>query len=187
MEAVTGQGAMDYIRKLEEELGQAAEVFRSGPFDIAARVTKLATEMRDREKEISKLKAQIAGGGSRDPLAAREQIGPYFLLVHDAGVADPKILRESADKLKPRMDPGVLVLAGEAEGKVSIVCAVTPGAQGKIQAGAVVGMLAKDLGGKGGGRADMAQGGGALPAGSSLADVIERWKAKMADHLSSTK
>ena len=183
MEAVTGAGAMAYVRKLEDELGQAAETFRSGPFDIAARVVKQAAELREREKEIAKLKAQIASGGSRDPLASREQIGPYFLLVHDAGVADPKILRESADKLRPRMEPGVLVLAGVAEGKVSIVCAVTPGAQAKLPAGAIVGMLAKDLGGKGGGRADMAQGGGALPAGSSLADVIERWTAKLREHL----
>jgi len=186
MEAVTGAGAMEYVRKLENELGSAAEAFRCGTFDVAARVGKQAAEMRERDKEIGKLKAQIASGGSRDPLSAREQVGPYFLLVHDAGVADPKIMRESADKLRPRMDPGVLVLAGVAEGKVSIVCAVTPGAQAKVQAGAIVAMLAKDLGGKGGGRADMAQGGGALPAGSSLAEVIERWTVKLREHLTKT-
>ena len=186
MEAVTGVGAVEYVRKMENELGAAAETFRCGSFDIAARVVKQVAELRDRDKEIAKLKSQIASGGSRDPMAAREQVGPYFLLVHDAGVADPKIMRESADKLRPRMDPGVLVLAGAAEGKVSIVCAVTPGAQAKIQAGAIVGMLAKDLGGKGGGRADMAQGGGALPAGSSLAEIIERWTGKLREHLTAT-
>jgi alanyl-tRNA synthetase len=175
MEAVTGEGAMGYLRKLEDELGQAAETLRSGIFDIAARVTKQNAELRDRDKEIAKLKAQIASGGAQDPLAKREQVGGISLLVHDAGVADPKIMRESADKLKLKLDPGVLVLAGAADGKVSIVCAVTPGAQAKVQAGAIVGLLAKDLGGKGGGRPDMAQGGGALPAGASLADVIERW------------
>ena len=81
----------------------------------------------------------------------------------------------------------MLVLAGEAEGKVSIVCAVTPGAQAKVQAGAIVGMLAKDLGGKGGGRADMAQGGGPLPAGSSLAEILERWTAKLREQLAAAK
>jgi alanyl-tRNA synthetase len=85
------------------------------------------------------------------------------------------------------MDPGVLVLAGAAEGKVAIVCAVTPGAQAKLQAGAIVGMLAKDIGGKGGGRADMAQGGGALPVGGSLAEVIDRWTTKLREHLAATK
>jgi alanyl-tRNA synthetase len=183
MEAVTGRGAMEYLRKLEAELASAAESFRSGTFEVAARVAKQAAELRECEKEVGKLKAQIASGGGRDPLAAREQVGKYYLLVHDAGVADPKIMRESADKLRPRMDPGVLVLAGAAEGKVSIVCAVTPGAQDKVQAGAIVGMLAKDLGGKGGGRADMAQGGGALPAGQTIANVVEGWTAKLRDHL----
>jgi len=183
MEAVTGRGAMDYLRRLEAELAEAAESFRSGTFEVAARVAKQTTELREQEKEIGKLKAQIASGGGRDPLAAREQVGKYFLLVHDAGVSDPKIMRESADKLRARMDPGVLVLAGADEGKVAIVCAVTPGAQDRVQAGAIVGMLAKDLGGKGGGRADMAQGGGALPAGQTLAQIIEGWTAKLRDQL----
>jgi alanyl-tRNA synthetase len=178
---------MAHVRKLEDELGQAAEAFRSGLFDVASRVAKQATELRERDKEIAKLKGQIASGGSRDPLSSREQIGPYFLLVHDVGVADPKIMRESADKLRARMEPGVLVLAGAAEGKVAIVCAVTPGAQAKLNAGAIVGMLAKDLGGKGGGRADMAQGGGALPAGSTLAEVIERWTGKLREHVGTVK
>ncbi len=187
LEAVTGQGAIAYVRRLEDELGLAAETFRSGPFDIAARAAKQSAELREREKEIARLKAQIASGGARDPLAAREQVGDYYLLVHDVGVADPKIMRESADKLRPRMDPGVLVLAGAADGKVSIVCAVTPGAQAKLQAGAIVGMLAKDLGGKGGGRADMAQGGGALPAGTSLAEILDRWSAKLREHLEAAR
>jgi alanyl-tRNA synthetase len=187
LEAVTGQGAMAYVRRLEDELGQAASAFRCGLFEIGGRVEKQTTELRERDKEIAKLKAQIASGGARDPLAAREQVGDVYLLVHDAGVADPKIMRESADKLRPRMDPGVLVLAGAADGKVSIVCAVTPGAQAQVQAGAVVAMLAKDLGGKGGGRPDMAQGGGALPAGTSLAEVIERWTAKLRAHLATAK
>ncbi|MBN2577130.1 MAG: alanine--tRNA ligase, partial [Deltaproteobacteria bacterium] len=187
LEAVCGQAALAYLRRLEDELGQAASAFRCGPFDIGARVEKQIAELRERDKEIAKLKAQIASGGARDPLAGRERVGDIYLLVHDAGVADPRIMRESADKLRPRMDPGVLVLAGAAEGKVSIVCAVTPGAQPKLQAGAIVGLLAKDLGGKGGGRADMAQGGGTLPAGSSLGEIIERWTAKLREHITAAE
>jgi alanyl-tRNA synthetase len=183
MEAVTGKGAMEYLRKLEDELAQAAESFRAGTFEVAARVAKQTAELRDSEKEIAKLKAQIASGGGRDPLGAREQVGKYYLLVHDTGVADPKIMRESADKLRARMDPGVLVLVGAAEGKVAMVCAVTPGAQDKLQAGPIVAMLAKDLGGKGGGRPDMAQGGGALPAGSTLAQLLETWTAKLREQV----
>ena len=106
-------------------------------------------------------------------------MGKYWLLVHDVGVGDPKILRETADKLKPRMDPGVLVLVGAVEGKVAMVCAVTPAAQDKLNAGKIVNLLLQDLGGKGGGRPDMAQGGAALPAEVTLNQIEQRWTEKL--------
>jgi alanyl-tRNA synthetase len=77
------------------------------------------------------------------------------------------------------MDPGVLVLVGAAEGKIAMVCAVTPGAQDKLNAGKVVGLLLQDLGGRGGGRPDMAQGGAALPADAPLGDVVQRWSSRL--------
>ncbi len=179
LEAVTGLGALALVRRMENELAEAAAILRAGPFEVAARLEKQQTELRDRDKEISKLKAQIAGGGSRDPLANRQQVGRYWLLVHDVGVGDPKILRETADKLKPRMDPGVLVLVGAVEGKVAMVCAVTPAAQDKLNAGKIVNLLLQDLGGKGGGRPDMAQGGAALPADATLSEIVQRWTEKL--------
>jgi alanyl-tRNA synthetase len=94
-------------------------------------------------------------------------------------VGDPKILRETADKLKPRMDPGVLVLVGAVEGKVAMVCAVTSAAQDKLNAGKIVNLLLQDLGGKGGGRPDMAQGGAVLPGEPSLSEILQRWTEKL--------
>jgi alanyl-tRNA synthetase len=179
LEAVTGLGALALVRRMENELGEAASILRAAPFEVAARLEKQQGELRDREKEIGKLKAQIASGGSRDPLAHRQQIGKYWLLVHDVGVGDPKILRETADKLKPRMDPGVLVLVGAVEGKVAMVCAVTPAAQDKLNAGKIVNLLLQELGGKGGGRQDMAQGGAALPADTTLGDIVQRWTERL--------
>ena len=179
LEAVTGLGALALVRSMEDELAEAAAILRAGPFEVAARVDKQQTELRDRDKEISKLKAQIASGGSRDPLANRQQVGKFWLLVHDVGVGDPKILRETADKLKPRMDPGVLVLVGAAEGKLAMVCAATPAAQDKLNAGKVVNLLLQDVGGKGGGRPDMAQGGAALPASMTLAEIVQGWTEKL--------
>ena len=179
LEAVTGLGALVLVRRMENELGDAAAILRAGPFEVAARLEKQQFELRDREKEISKLKAQIASGGSRDPLANRQQVGEHWLLVHDVGVGDPKILRETADKLKLRMDPGVLVLLGAAEGKVAVVCAVTSAAQKKLNAGKIVTLLLQDLGGKGGGRPDMAQGGAALPADTTLDDIVQRWTERL--------
>jgi alanine--tRNA ligase len=179
LEAVTGLGALALVRRMENELGEAAAILRAGPFEVAVRVDKQQTELRDRDKEIGKLKAQIASGGSRDPLSNRQQVGKYWLLVHDVGVGDPKILRETADKLKARMDPGVLVLVGAVEGKVAMVGAVTPGAQDKLNAGKIVNLLLQDLGGKGGGRPDMAQGGAALPADATLGDIVQRWTEEL--------
>ena len=179
LEAVTGLGALALVRRMENELGEAASILRAAPFEVAARLEKQQGELRDREKEIGKLKAQIASGGSRDPLAHRQQVGKYWLLVHDVGVGDPKILRETADKLKPRMDPGALVLVGAVEGKVAMVCAVTPAAQDKLNAGKIVNLLLQELGGKGGGRQDMAQGGAALPADTTLGDIVQRWTERL--------
>jgi alanyl-tRNA synthetase len=179
LEAVTGLGALALVRRMENELAEAAGILRAGPFEVAARLEKQQTELRDRDKEIGKLKAQIASGGSRDPLSNRQQVGKYWLLVHDVGVGDPKILRETADKLKPRMEPGALVLVGAVEGKVAMACAVTPGAQDKLNAGKIVNLLLQDLGGKGGGRPDMAQGGAALPADATLGDIVQRWTEKL--------
>jgi alanyl-tRNA synthetase len=179
LEAVTGLGTLALVRRMESELAEASAILRAGPFEVAARVDRQQTELRNREKEISKLKAQIASGGSRDPLANRQQAGKYWLLVHDVGVGDPKILRETVDKLKARMDPGVLVLTGTAEGKVAMVCAVTPAAQDKLHAGKIVNLLLQDLGGKGGGRPDMAQGGAALPTDATLTEFVQRWGEKL--------
>ena len=179
LEAVTGLGALALVRRMENELGEAASILRAAPFEVAARLEKQQGELRDREKEIGKLKAQIASGGSRDPLAHRQQVGKYWLLVHDVGVGDPKILRETADKLKPRMDPGALVLVGAVEGKVAMVCAVTPAAQDKLNAGKIVNLLLQELGGKDGGRQDMAQGGAALPADTTLGDIVQRWTERL--------
>jgi alanyl-tRNA synthetase len=186
IEGVTGTGALAFVRRLEGELGAAAERLKTHPLEVAARIEKQQAELREREREIAKLKAQIASGGSRDPMEEREKIGDYWLLVRDIGVGDPKTLRETADKLRAKLDPGVLVLAGADGGKVAIVCAVTPKAQEKFNAGEIVNILAQELGGKGGGRRDMAQGGGPLPdGGGGLAGVVAGWKRKIHDHVAS--
>jgi alanyl-tRNA synthetase len=180
LEAVTGEGAVGYVRRLEQELGHAAEKLRTGPLEVASRIEKQQGELREREKEIAKLKAQIAsggggGGGGNQP----EQVGKYWVLVRDVGVGDPKVLRETADKLKGKMDPGILLLAGLDDSKVALVCAVTPGAQDKFDAGQIVKALGQELGWKGGGRKDLAQGGGPLPEGPGLPAILDGWRKKV--------
>jgi alanyl-tRNA synthetase len=186
LEAVTGEGAMAYLRKLEGELSHAADRLRAGVFEVAARIEKQQAELRERDKEIGRLKAQIAsgaggaagdgaGGGGLTP----EQVGKYKVLVRDVGVGDPKVLRETADKLRSKIAPGVMVLAGAEAGKVAMVCAVTPDAQDRFDAGQIVKMLGQELGWKGGGRKDLAQGGGPLPEGPGLSAILDGWRKKV--------
>ncbi len=162
LEAVTGDGAVAYVRRLEQELANAAETLRSGPLEVAARSLRQQAELRDKDKEIARLKAQIASGGP-DRNEPPAQIGKYRVVVRDVGVADTRVLRETADGLRAKVDPGILVLAGAEEGKVQLVCAVTSQAQDKFAAGDILREIGQPFGWKGGGRKDMAQGGGPLP------------------------
>jgi len=130
------------------------------------------------------LKAQIASGGAASGGGNQaEQVGKYWVLVRDVGVGDPKVLRETADKLKGKLDPGILLLAGLDDTKVALVCAVTPGAQDRFDAGQIVKTLGQELGWKGGGRKDLAQGGGPLPEGPGLAAILEGWRKKVHDQV----
>jgi alanyl-tRNA synthetase len=175
LEAVTGAGALEHVRRLESELLAAGEQLRAGPFEIAARVEKLQAEAREREREIDKLKRKLASGGGRDLASEAREIGGVRVLATRADVADPKALREVADQLKDKLRSGVIVLAGVEGDKIALVSMVTSDLATRFNAGKIVGEVAKRVGGKGGGRADMAQGGGSDPAqlDAALAQVFE--------------
>ena len=175
IEAVTGAGAAAYVRKLEHELGAAGELLRAGLFEVSARVTKLQAEAREREKEIDRLKRKLASGGGRDLASEVREIAGVRVLATRADVADPKALREVADQLRDKIRSGVVVLAGVEGDKIALVSMVTADLTDRYNAGKIVGEVARHLGGKGGGRADMAQGGGAHPEklDEALARVYE--------------
>jgi len=163
IEAVTGEGALRHVRRLEAELSAAGEQLRAGPFEVAGRVEKLQADLREREREIEKLKRKLASGGGRDLMSEVQDIGGVRVLAARADVADAKALREVADQLKDKMRSGVVVLAGVEGDKIALVSMVTPDLVARFNAGKLVGAVAKHIGGKGGGRADMAQGGGTQP------------------------
>jgi alanyl-tRNA synthetase len=175
LEAVTGAGAVGYVRKMETELLDSARLLRAGEFEIAARVGRLQTELREQEKEIDKLRRKLASGGGRDLASEAQDVGGVRVLATRADVADPKALRDVADQLRDKVRSGVVVLAGVEGDKIALVAMVTPDLVGRFNAGKIVGEVAKMLGGKGGGRADMAQGGGSNPAAldGALARVVE--------------
>jgi alanyl-tRNA synthetase len=157
---------------MEGELLDSGRLLRAGEFEVAARIAKLQSELREQEKEIDKLRRRLASGGGRDLAAEARDVDGVRVLATRADVADAKALREVADQLRAKLGSCVLVLAGVEGDKIALVAMVTPDLVGRFNAGKIVGEVAKAVGGKGGGRADMAQGGGSQP--DALSGALER-------------
>jgi alanyl-tRNA synthetase len=163
LEAVTGAGALAYVRRMESELLESGALLRAGEFEIAARIGKLQSELREQEKEIEKLRRKLASGGGRDLVSEAQDVGGVRVLATRADVADAKALRDVGDQLRDKLRSGVIVLAGVEGQKIALVAMVTNDLISRFNAGKIVGEVAKAVGGKGGGRPDMAQGGGSEP------------------------
>jgi alanyl-tRNA synthetase len=175
IEAATGAGALAHVHRLERELIESGKLLRAGELEVASRIAKLQADERALEKELEKLRRRLASGGGRDLLSEARDVGGVRVLATRADVADPKALREVADQLRDNVRSGVIVLAGVEGDKIALVAMVTPDLTGKYNAGKIVGEVAKSVGGKGGGRPDMAQGGGSQPEllDGALARVYE--------------
>jgi len=178
IEAVTGMGALEHVRKLEAELSRASAALRSSPLEVAARVERLQKELRERERAVEELQKKLAlggSGGAKDLLAAAREVNGVRVLAARTDVGDPKALREVADQLRDRIKSGIVVVGGVAEGKVAIVAAVTADLVGRYHAGKIASEVSSAVGGKGGGRPDLAQGGGNQPdrLDAALARVYE--------------
>jgi alanyl-tRNA synthetase len=175
LEAVTGRGAIDYMRSLEDELARAGSQLKVAPMEVSARIGKLQSETRKLEKEVASLKAKIASGGSRDLLSEVAEVGGVKLLVTQTEIDDAKALRETGDSLRDRLGSGIIVLAGVAGQRVSLLAMVTKDLTNRFHAGKLLQSAAEILGGRGGGRPDMAQGGGtdAAKVPEALARVVE--------------
>ncbi|MDB4981208.1 MAG: alanyl-tRNA synthetase [Myxococcales bacterium] len=163
IEAVTGEGALAQVWRFEDELAQAGDILGGGLFEVGAKTAKLHEQLRERDREIDKLRRKLASGGGRDLLSEARDINGVRVLATRADVADAKALREVADQLTDKLKSGIVVLAGVEGDKIALVAKVTPDLVARFNAGKIVGAVSKDVGGKGGGRADMAQGGGSLP------------------------
>jgi alanyl-tRNA synthetase len=161
IEAVTGAGALDYLRKLEDELHKTGERLKAAPFEVAQRVDKLLADQKALDREIDKLKQRLAsGGGARDLMSDVVTIKGIKVLAASVEVDDAKVLRDTGDQLRDKLGSGVVVLAGTGGAEVKLVAMVTKDLVGKVSAGKLLGEIAGLLGGRAGGRPDMAQGGG---------------------------
>jgi len=163
IEAVTGKEAVLHVQKIEEELKRTAGLFKAGHLEVFDRAEKLLKQSRDQEKEIEALKGKLAAKDSGDLMGRVKEIAGVKVLAAEVSIADAKTLRDFGDKLRDRLASGVILLGSKAEGKALLLCMVTKDLTGKYSAGNIVKELAPLVGGKGGGRPDMAQAGGTKP------------------------
>jgi alanyl-tRNA synthetase len=160
VEAVTADGALAWVQGLDARVGEAAEALRAQPTELTQRIGQMLEHVKTLEKELSRVKSKLASSQGDDLSAqAREIRGARVLAAKLEGV-DAKALRETLDKLKDRLKSAVILLAVADGAKVSLIAGVTPDLTGKVKAGELVNFVAGQVGGKGGGRPDMAQAGG---------------------------
>ena len=177
IEAVTGVGALDYLRRLEGELLAVGSRLKAQPFDVAARVEKLLGEQKVLDRELAQLKQKLAsGGGGRDLVGEAVMIKGIRVLAAAVDVDDAKVLRDTADALRDKLGAGVLVLAGTGGAEVKLIAMVTKDFVGRVQAGKLLAEVAALIGGRAGGKPDMAQGGGKDAAAVPAAlDAARKW------------
>ncbi|WP_438952029.1 alanine--tRNA ligase [Porticoccus sp.] len=160
IEAVTGAHALAYLDGLEDQLVHIADLVKARPVNAAQKVAALCVEMKALEKENAQLKGRLASSAGSDLADQATTVDGVRVLLADIKDADPKSLRDTVDQLKNKLGPSVILLATVNDGKVALVAGVTSDLTGRLKAGELVQRVAVDLGGKGGGRPDMAQGGG---------------------------
>ena len=163
IEAVTGREALSHVQNSEEELKRAAGLFKAGPLEVYDRAEKLLKHTREMEKEIEALKGKLAARDSGDLISQIKEIGGVKVLAVEASIADAKTMRDFGDKLRDKLESGIILLGSKAGEKALLLCMVTKDLAGKYHAGNIIKELAPLVGGSGGGRPDMAQAGGTQP------------------------
>ncbi len=179
IEAVTGANALVWLNETAGRLDNIARLLKANTADVADKLDALLQKNRALEKELEQLKGKMASQAGSSLVDQAVDVSGVRVLAANLEGADPKSLRDTVDQLKNKLGKAVVILAAVADGKVSLVAGVTKDETAKLKAGEVLGFVAAQIGGKGGGRPDMAQGGGtdvaALPA--ALASV-QGWVAE---------
>jgi alanyl-tRNA synthetase len=160
IEAVTGEAALAQWDSLEQRLAAVCEVVKGSVDNVADKVAGLRAENRELEKEITRLKQKLASGAGSDLTAAAVEVAGVKVLAANVEGADPKSLRDTLDQVKNKLGSGVILLSAVNDDKVALAAGVTGDLTDRVRAGDLMREFAQRLGGKGGGRPDMAQGGG---------------------------
>ena len=168
VEAITGRHALDWVNNLNKTVSLTASALKSRPAELLERAKSVQEHVRQLEKELDQLKQKLASAASGDLSTQAQDINGVKVLASFIKGADPKSLRGMIDQLKDKLKTAAIVLATEADGKVTVAAGVTNDKTNVIKAGELVAFVSEQIGGKGGGRPDMAMGGGtdvaALPA-----------------------
>jgi alanyl-tRNA synthetase len=169
LEAVTGEGALALVQNLNRRLQEAAGALKTNPEELTARIGQVQEQVKSLEKELAALKSKLAAGQGDELLTQAVDVNGIKVLAATLDGADVATLRETMDKLKDKLKTAAIVLASVTDGKVSLIAGVTADATSKVKAGELVNFVAQQVGGKGGGRPDMAQAGGTDPSGLAAA------------------
>jgi alanyl-tRNA synthetase len=181
VEAVTADGALAWVQQQNAQVEGVAEMLKVQPGEVGARLAQIMDNVRSLEKELARLKSRIASSQGDDLADQAVAVGPAKVLAATLDGADAKTLRETLDKLKDKLKSAAIVLGSVESGKVTLIAGVTSDLTAKIKAGELVNFVAQQVGGKGGGRPDMAQAGGTEPGKlpQALASVSDWVRERM--------
>jgi alanyl-tRNA synthetase len=178
VEAVAGSVAFEHVQKMEQQLSRSAALLKAQPSDVAGRIEQMAEHVKSLEKQLAQFKSKLAASAGDDLAAQAIEVNGVRVLAAKLDSADAKSLRETMDQLKNKLKSGLIVLATVDGDKVSLAAGVTADLTARFKAGDLVNHVALQVGGKGGGKPDMAMAGGTNPAALGAAlDSVKGWVA----------
>jgi alanyl-tRNA synthetase len=163
VEATTGVGALEHVQKLDATLSEVAGALKAQPAELTQKISAVLDQVKSLEKELAKLKSKLAASQGDDLADQATDVNGIKVLAVQLDGADVQALRETMDKLKDKLKSAAIVLSSVTDGKVTLIAGVTADKISKVKAGELVNFVAQQVGGKGGGRPDMAQAGGTDP------------------------
>ncbi len=163
IEAVTGRAAVSYCQTLENDIKETAAMLKTAPDQVKEKINQLLRDLKQKDTEVEYLKAKILSKESGDILSGLKEINGIKVLAKEFDSLSPKELRDYVDRIREKLESGIIVLGSKNEDKVMLICAVTDDLTKQYNAGKIIKKMSEIVGGKGGGRPDMAQGGGSNP------------------------